>query len=171
MTTTLLSLLLFGVAAPQPPAGSPRPEAATALPPSHEAAAPLAPAYIVTGDGVRIAYRLEGPGDRPVLILANSIGTTLHIYIVFRAGRDGWYGQEFDQFIYKSLIILMCIFEGILPCIGHVSFSLRVCKMNSSLYVRQQLYCRQDAVQLHLKHKNLRCGCRDCCLIERPACH
>jgi 3-oxoadipate enol-lactonase len=33
-----------------------------------------------TGDGVRIAYRIDG-GDRlPVLVLSNSIGTTLHMW-------------------------------------------------------------------------------------------
>lgn len=33
-----------------------------------------------TGDGVRIAYRLDGQQHRPVLVLSNSIGTTLHMW-------------------------------------------------------------------------------------------
>lgn len=33
-----------------------------------------------TGDGCRIAYRFDGPEDRPVLVLSNSIGTTLHMW-------------------------------------------------------------------------------------------
>jgi 3-oxoadipate enol-lactonase len=33
-----------------------------------------------TGDGCRIAYRLEGPVDKPVLVLSNSIGTTLNMW-------------------------------------------------------------------------------------------
>jgi len=34
----------------------------------------------VTGDGVRIVYRIDGPADRPALILSNSIGTNLHMW-------------------------------------------------------------------------------------------
>ena len=33
-----------------------------------------------TGDGLRMAYRIDGPSDRPALILSNSIGTTLHMW-------------------------------------------------------------------------------------------
>ncbi len=33
-----------------------------------------------TGDGVRIAYRFDGDAALPVLILSNSIGTTLHMW-------------------------------------------------------------------------------------------
>lgn len=33
-----------------------------------------------TGDGVRIAYRVEGDAALPTLILSNSIGTTLHMW-------------------------------------------------------------------------------------------
>lgn len=36
--------------------------------------------FFTTGDGYRIAYRLDGPADAPVLALANSIGTTLHMW-------------------------------------------------------------------------------------------
>jgi 3-oxoadipate enol-lactonase len=36
--------------------------------------------FFTTGDGVRIAYRIDGSADRPVLMLANSIGTTLHMW-------------------------------------------------------------------------------------------
>jgi 3-oxoadipate enol-lactonase len=35
---------------------------------------------ITTGDGVRIAYRMDGPADKPVLVLSNSIGTTLQMW-------------------------------------------------------------------------------------------
>jgi 3-oxoadipate enol-lactonase len=33
-----------------------------------------------TSDGCRIAYRFDGSSDRPVLVLSNSIGTTLHMW-------------------------------------------------------------------------------------------
>lgn len=33
-----------------------------------------------TGDGVRLAYRVDGPLDKPVLVLSNSIGTTLEMW-------------------------------------------------------------------------------------------
>jgi 3-oxoadipate enol-lactonase len=33
-----------------------------------------------TGDGCRIAYRFDGPADKPVLVLSNSIGTTLDMW-------------------------------------------------------------------------------------------
>jgi 3-oxoadipate enol-lactonase len=33
-----------------------------------------------TGDGCRMAYRFDGPADRPVLVLSNSIGTTLNMW-------------------------------------------------------------------------------------------
>lgn len=33
-----------------------------------------------TGDGCRLAYRLDGPQDAPVLLLSNSIGTTLRMW-------------------------------------------------------------------------------------------
>lgn len=36
--------------------------------------------YIAMDDGTRIAYRLEGARDKPVLVLSNSIGTTLHMW-------------------------------------------------------------------------------------------
>lgn len=32
------------------------------------------------GDGTRIAYRLEGEANKPVLVLSNSIGTTMHMW-------------------------------------------------------------------------------------------
>ena len=38
------------------------------------------PDAVTTGDGVRIAYRLDGDPDRPVLLLSNSIGTDLHMW-------------------------------------------------------------------------------------------
>ncbi len=33
-----------------------------------------------TGDGCRIAYRLDGPEGAPMLVLSNSIGTSLHMW-------------------------------------------------------------------------------------------
>ena len=36
--------------------------------------------HFTTGDGCRIAYRIEGPDDRPVLVLSNSIATNLHMW-------------------------------------------------------------------------------------------
>lgn len=33
-----------------------------------------------TGDNTRIAYRVDGPADKPVLVLSNSIGTNLHMW-------------------------------------------------------------------------------------------
>ena len=36
--------------------------------------------FITAGDGTRLAYRLDGPADRPVLALANSIGTSLAMW-------------------------------------------------------------------------------------------
>ncbi|HTK07926.1 MAG TPA: 3-oxoadipate enol-lactonase [Ktedonobacteraceae bacterium] len=33
-----------------------------------------------TSDGCRIAYRFDGPADKPVLVLSNSIGTTLNMW-------------------------------------------------------------------------------------------
>jgi 3-oxoadipate enol-lactonase len=36
--------------------------------------------FFVTGDGCRTAYRLEGPEEKPVLVLSNSIGTTLEMW-------------------------------------------------------------------------------------------
>lgn len=39
-------------------------------------------AFITTGDGTRLAYRFDGPADKPVLLLSNSIGTDLHMWDV-----------------------------------------------------------------------------------------
>ncbi|WP_447917445.1 3-oxoadipate enol-lactonase [Achromobacter aegrifaciens] len=36
--------------------------------------------YFTAGDGARIAYRHDGRADLPTLVLANSIGTTLHMW-------------------------------------------------------------------------------------------
>lgn len=36
--------------------------------------------HFTTGDGIRIAYRLDGREDRPVLVLSNSIATTFHMW-------------------------------------------------------------------------------------------
>jgi 3-oxoadipate enol-lactonase len=35
---------------------------------------------ITTGDGCSIAYRFDGPADKPVLLLSNSIGTDLSMW-------------------------------------------------------------------------------------------
>jgi len=36
--------------------------------------------FFETGDGCRVAYRFDGPEDKPVLVLSNSIGTTLEMW-------------------------------------------------------------------------------------------
>lgn len=36
--------------------------------------------FITTGDGYRLAYRIDGDENKPVLVLSNSIGTTLHMW-------------------------------------------------------------------------------------------
>lgn len=36
--------------------------------------------FFTTGDGVSIAYRIDGSDDRPALVLSNSIGTTLAMW-------------------------------------------------------------------------------------------
>ncbi|WP_363800218.1 3-oxoadipate enol-lactonase [Lysobacter firmicutimachus] len=36
--------------------------------------------FFTTGDGVRLAYRLDGAADRPTLVLSNSIGTDLRMW-------------------------------------------------------------------------------------------
>lgn len=36
--------------------------------------------FITTGDGYRLAYRLDGDANKPVLVLSNSIATTLHMW-------------------------------------------------------------------------------------------
>ncbi|MBD9576913.1 3-oxoadipate enol-lactonase [Pseudomonas sp. PDM23] len=36
--------------------------------------------YLTTRDNARIAYRLDGPAERPLLVLSNSIGTDLHLW-------------------------------------------------------------------------------------------
>ncbi|MCZ8520689.1 MULTISPECIES: 3-oxoadipate enol-lactonase [Paenibacillus] len=46
----------------------------------NEAAAVSGLDFFTTGDGNRIAYRFDGPANLPVLVLANSIGTTLHMW-------------------------------------------------------------------------------------------
>lgn len=37
-------------------------------------------AFITTGDGCRLAYRFDGPEDAPVLMLSNSLGTSLGMW-------------------------------------------------------------------------------------------
>jgi len=41
---------------------------------------PTSLSFFTTGDGVRIAHRIDGTADLPALILANSIATTLHMW-------------------------------------------------------------------------------------------
>jgi len=36
--------------------------------------------FVAVGDGTRIAYRFDGDVKKPVLVLSNSIGTTLHMW-------------------------------------------------------------------------------------------
>ncbi|MDD9269530.1 alpha/beta fold hydrolase [Paenibacillus sp. GCM10023248] len=36
--------------------------------------------YFTTGDGVRVAYRIDGLVDKPVLVLANSIATSMNMW-------------------------------------------------------------------------------------------
>jgi 3-oxoadipate enol-lactonase len=36
--------------------------------------------FITTGDGVRIAYRMDGTREKPVLLLSNSIATDMHMW-------------------------------------------------------------------------------------------
>ena len=36
--------------------------------------------YFTTGDGCRLAYRLDGPDGAPVLMLSNSIATTMRMW-------------------------------------------------------------------------------------------
>ena len=36
--------------------------------------------FITLGDGTRIAYRFDGDANKPVLVLSNSIGTTVHMW-------------------------------------------------------------------------------------------
>ncbi|QEM82426.1 alpha/beta fold hydrolase [Halomonas binhaiensis] len=36
--------------------------------------------FITTGDGARIHYRFDGEGDKPILLLSNSIATTLQMW-------------------------------------------------------------------------------------------
>ena len=38
------------------------------------------PNFVTVGDGVRIAYRFDGDGDKPALVLSNSIGTTMRMW-------------------------------------------------------------------------------------------
>ncbi|HEX6959267.1 MAG TPA: 3-oxoadipate enol-lactonase [Ferrovibrio sp.] len=37
--------------------------------------------YIACDDGVQLQYRLEGPDDAPVLVMSNSLGTTLDMWV------------------------------------------------------------------------------------------
>jgi 3-oxoadipate enol-lactonase len=52
----------------------------------------------LTGDGVRIAYRLDGAAERPVLVLSNSIATTLHMW----GGEVGALSERFRVLRYDT---------------------------------------------------------------------
>lgn len=56
--------------------------------------------HFTAGDGIRIAYRLDGPEDGPVLMLSNSIATTFHM----------WDGQVPE--LAKSFRVLRYDFRG-----------------------------------------------------------
>jgi 3-oxoadipate enol-lactonase len=47
--------------------------------------------YITTGDGCRIFYRLDGHEDAPVVVFANSLGTTLEMWDAQAAALAGRY--------------------------------------------------------------------------------
>ena len=47
--------------------------------------------FVTVGDGTRIAYRFDGDAAKPVLVLSNSIGTTLHMW-------DGQVGELSKHF-------------------------------------------------------------------------
>lgn len=48
--------------------------------PVSEKADPTLRRYFTTGDGVRIAYRIDGAADKPALVLSNSIATNLQMW-------------------------------------------------------------------------------------------
>ena len=50
--------------------------------------------FFETGDGCRVAYRFDGPKEKPVLVLSNSIGTTLEM----------WNGQVAELSRYFSVL-------------------------------------------------------------------
>ena len=52
----------------------------------------------LTGDGVRIAYRLDGSAERPVLVLSNSIATNLHMW----GGEVGALSERFRVLRYDT---------------------------------------------------------------------
>ncbi|NIK69202.1 3-oxoadipate enol-lactonase [Paenibacillus sp. BK720] len=47
--------------------------------------------FFTTGDGVRIAYRVDGAADKPVLMLANSIATSMNMW----EGQIEAFGEHF----------------------------------------------------------------------------
>ncbi|GCC49340.1 hypothetical protein chiPu_0033515, partial [Chiloscyllium punctatum] len=47
------------------------------LPPAEGTSEMSGDQHFTTADGCRIAYRIDGPVDRPVLMLSNSIATNL----------------------------------------------------------------------------------------------
>lgn len=58
----------------------PSPHAAPPSAQSSQAQSPNVLRFFETGDGTRIAYRIDGGAERPVLLLSNSIGTGLQMW-------------------------------------------------------------------------------------------
>ena len=54
--------------------------------------------YFTTSDGVRIAYRMDGDDSKPVLLLSNSIGTTLRMW----EGQINELGRHFSVLRYDA---------------------------------------------------------------------
>lgn len=53
--------------------------------------------HIQADDGCRIFYRLDGPDDAPVLMLANSLGTTLEMWEPQLPALGGWRVLRYDS--------------------------------------------------------------------------
>lgn len=54
--------------------------------------------YLTTRDNTRIAYRLDGPAEGPLLVLSNSIGTDLHMW----DGQIAAFGKHFRVLRYDA---------------------------------------------------------------------
>ncbi|AHX13296.1 3-oxoadipate enol-lactonase [Dyella jiangningensis] len=54
--------------------------------------------FVTTGDGYRLAYRLDGDASKPVLVLSNSIATTLHMW----DGQTGALAKHFRVLRYDA---------------------------------------------------------------------
>lgn len=80
LTSLLTSFVLLAPAFPRAVQANDTPNPAEAHPAQPSAQAQAALSFFTTGDGTRIAYRLDGSADKPVLVLSNSIGTNLHMW-------------------------------------------------------------------------------------------